>query len=135
VLDFENAEFQVYELTLEGGRKYVGISTDPQRRFKQHKNNSAGHASCKLHKPLSMNIVGFAKGIRRAMEIEREYANRLRDSGVECYGGEQQPVNHKSKAERRAEQSAKSKAARLAKKAEKSNCIYLPTHAETRASA
>jgi hypothetical protein len=82
-----------------------------------------------------MEIIGFTKGIRRALEIEREYANRLRDSGVECFGGEQLPVNLKSKEERRAERNSKLKAARLAKKAEKSNCIHLPTQAETRASA
>jgi len=79
-------------------------------------------------------IVGFAKGIRRALEIEREHANSLRESGVECCGGEQQPVNPKSKKERRAERRAKSKAARLAKKAEKSNDIPWPIQAEMRAS-
>jgi predicted GIY-YIG superfamily endonuclease len=135
VLDYENARFKLYELTLEGDRKYVGISSDPKRRFKQHKNNSAGHPICKIYKPLCMKVVGRAKGLRKAMEMERKYANRLRESGVVCYGGEQQPVNPKSKGQRRAERSAKLKAARLAKKAEKSNCIHLPTQAETRASA
>jgi predicted GIY-YIG superfamily endonuclease len=135
VLDYENDEFKLYVISLEGGRKYVGISSDPKRRFKQHKNNSAGHPICKIYKPLCMKVVGRAKGLRKALEMEREYANSLRKSGVKCYGGEQQRVNPKSKNERRAERRAKLKATRLAKKAEKSNCIHLPTQAETRASA
>ena len=114
--------------------KYVGISSDPQRRFKQHKNDSAGHPICKIYKPLCMQVVGFAKGLRQALEMEREYANSERESGVECYGGEQQPVNPKSKAERRADQSAKAKAARLAKKAEKPCAIQLLGQDEMRAS-
>jgi predicted GIY-YIG superfamily endonuclease len=135
VLDYENAKFQLYELTLEGGRKYVGISSNPQRRFKEHKNNSNGHPICKTYKPLSMEIIGFTFGIRRALEIEREHANSLRESGVECFGGERKLVNSKAKNERRAERRKELKAARLAKKAEKSNCIHLPTQSETRASA
>ena len=48
-----HSRYRLYILELEGGFYYVGISTDPDYRFEQHKGKVEGGAEwTALHKPL-----------------------------------------------------------------------------------
>ena len=108
------------------------IASNNEATFRRFRISHDTGRSCLWLSFLRALIWSCVRGVRRALAIEREHANALRESGIECYGGEQQPSNPKSKAERRAERSAKLKAARLAKKAEPSRIVHLPAHAELR---
>ena len=65
--------YQLYILELTGGFYYVGISTDPELRFEQHKGDIAGGAEwTALHKPLRIlyKSPGIAYSEKKSEKVE-----------------------------------------------------------------
>lgn len=64
----------VYVLEREDGSYYTGISTDPRRRFEQHKSGKGGARANQISQPqrlLSLEAAGdYAKALRREAQIK-----------------------------------------------------------------
>ena len=51
-MNTQESKYYVYILECEDGSLYTGISTDPERRFKEHKSGMLGAKYTKAHKPI-----------------------------------------------------------------------------------
>ena len=64
----------VYVLERENGSWYTGISTDPRRRFEQHRSGKGGARANKISPPtrlLSLEAGGeYSKALRREAQIK-----------------------------------------------------------------
>lgn len=54
----------------EGGELYTGITTDPDRRFKEHLSGTKGAKYTKRHKPVRMEAVWDAEDRSTASKLE-----------------------------------------------------------------
>ena len=60
----------VYSLNLENGNKYVGITSDPNKRFSDHFNGN-GSKWTQKHLPISINSINQCKSLESAKNAER----------------------------------------------------------------
>ena len=67
----EETKYYVYILECEDGSLYTGISTDPERRFKEHKSGMLGAKYTKAHKPIKIIYIEELKN--RSDASKREY--------------------------------------------------------------
>ena len=83
-VDKATRKWWLYALKLEEGRVYVGITTDVDKRFQQHKAGIAGIAWTKKYKPLK---VEFKKDLGTiTTEKAQEYEGKLIRKYMEHYG-------------------------------------------------
>ncbi len=66
-----NKLYFVYILECGDGSLYTGISTNPERRLKEHQNTSRGAKYTKAHKPVK--IVFTEEHLNRSDASKREY--------------------------------------------------------------
>lgn len=67
----EETKYYVYILECEDGSLYTGISTNPARRFKEHKSGKLGAKYTKSHKPIK--IIYTEEFKNRSSASKREY--------------------------------------------------------------
>jgi predicted GIY-YIG superfamily endonuclease len=60
----------VYTLNLEGGKKYTGMTSNPQARIEQHF-TGAGAAATKAHAPVSVNHIQACHSAANAKKAEK----------------------------------------------------------------
>ena len=65
------AEYFVYIIECEDGSLYTGISTNPERRFKEHESGKLGAKYTKAHKPVK--IIYTERFKNRSLASKREY--------------------------------------------------------------
>jgi len=68
----------VYTLNLEGGRKYVGMTTDIDKRLDQHFSGSGAKWTQK-YSPVSVNSVQEVSSPQYAKKLEKIIYNNMRD--------------------------------------------------------
>lgn len=68
----------VYSLNLEGGKKYVGLTKDPERRFSEHF-SGRGAKFTQKHKPISVNHIQTCKSMQAAKRAEKKVYENMRD--------------------------------------------------------
>ena len=77
-----NAPTKIYKLNLQGGKKYVGKTTDIERRTNQHFSGNGAKVTKKF-KPISGKVVDEVPGFF-SDEVEQEYTEHY----IEKYGYE-----------------------------------------------
>ena len=68
----------VYSLNLKNGKKYVGLTKNPERRFNQHFSGN-GSKWTKKHQPLSINHIQKCKNMKIAKKVEVIVYENMRD--------------------------------------------------------
>jgi predicted GIY-YIG superfamily endonuclease len=68
----------VYSLNLKGGKKYVGLSKNPERRIAQHFSGNGAKFTQK-NKPISVNHVQKCKNMSNAKQAETIVYKKMRD--------------------------------------------------------
>ena len=64
-----NKKYYVYSLNLKNGKKYVGMTSNPQKRFDDHFSGN-GSAWCQKYKPISINHIQQCKNKSNAKKAE-----------------------------------------------------------------
>lgn len=62
----------VYMLECRGGRLYTGITTDPERRFSEHRGGTRGARFTRAHPPSALRAVARVADRGRALKLEAE---------------------------------------------------------------
>ena len=68
----------VYSLNLEGGRKYVGMTTDVERRLSEHF-SGRGSVATRQFAPVSVNHVQTCRSEHTAKRAEKIVYEKMRD--------------------------------------------------------
>ena len=68
----------VYSLNLKGGKKYVGLTQNPTKRFNDHFNGN-GAEFTKKNKPTSVNHIQLCKSYNSAKKVEKIVYEKMRD--------------------------------------------------------
>ena len=77
----------VYSLNLANGYKYVGITSNPEKRFTDHFNGT-GAKWCQKHQPISINSINECKSLESAKNAERiMYYNMKNYNGADKVRG------------------------------------------------
>jgi predicted GIY-YIG superfamily endonuclease len=74
----KKAPAYVYTLNLEGGRKYVGMTTNIDQRMDQHFSGE-GSAWTQKYAPVSIKSIKLAKGIDAAKKLETKTYFKMKD--------------------------------------------------------
>ena len=84
----QTKHWHLYVLKLEEGKWYIGVSTDVERRFKQHLSGFASAAWTKKYKPVKIQDTRYLgdMSIDEAQQIEgrilRKYMEKYGDNNV-----------------------------------------------------
>lgn len=73
-----NKPAYVYTLNLEGGRKYVGMTTNPNQRLNAHFSGN-GAQWTQRYSPVSVNSIQRVSSAAYAKRLERTIYNNMRD--------------------------------------------------------
>ena len=73
-----NKQYYVYTLNLEGGRKYVGITSNPNERITNHFNGNGAKWTQK-YQPVSVNSINPCKSLESAKNAERIVYYRMKN--------------------------------------------------------
>lgn len=68
----------VYTLNLKNGKKYVGMTENPERRFKQHFSGNGAKWTQK-HEPVSINSIQKVDSIEYAKKLEKIIYHNMKD--------------------------------------------------------
>ena len=77
------SEYYVYILECEDGSLYTGISTDPNRRFEEHKSGKLGAKYTKAHKPIKIIYTEHCKNRSEASKREYEIKQMTKAQKIE----------------------------------------------------
>ena len=69
-IPISNKQYSVYTLNLTGGTKYVGITSNPEKRLNDHFNGS-GATWTQKHLPVSINWINTCSSLQSAKNAER----------------------------------------------------------------
>lgn len=70
VFESERTMYYIYMLRCESDLLYTGITTDVERRFKEHKDGNKGAKYTKAHKPLGVEAVWETESKIAAAKLE-----------------------------------------------------------------